>query len=84
VPPNPTCLIQSTDWSAIATLKQYYFRRVHSQAIRATDREGGPTPKKLWKECNIWNTVNNTGNSLAETNKSKMHGCWKSLCTDLA
>jgi len=39
VPPNPTCVIQPTDWSAIATLKQFYFRRVHNQAIRETDRE---------------------------------------------
>jgi len=46
VPPNPICLIQPTDWSAIATLKQYYFIRVHNQAIRATDREGGPIPEE--------------------------------------
>jgi hypothetical protein len=40
--------------------------------------------KKLWKGNNIWNTVKNAGNSLAEINASEMHSCWKRLCTGLA
>jgi hypothetical protein len=47
-------------WSVIATLQYYYIRRVNSQSIRATEREGVPTLKKFW------NALNNTGNSLAE------------------
>jgi hypothetical protein len=41
--PNTTWTIQLVDLSLIATFKRYYMRRVISQAIRATDKEGGHT-----------------------------------------
>ena len=44
--PNPTCDIQPIDWSVIVTLQHYYIRRVNNQSIRATEREGGPTPEE--------------------------------------
>jgi hypothetical protein len=69
--------------SVIATFKLYYMKRVTSQAIRATDREGGPTLRKFWKGYNIWNAMNNTGDSWAEIKESTMHCCWKRLCPDL-
>jgi hypothetical protein len=47
VPHNPTCLIQPMDWSVIVTLKKYCIGSVNSQSIRATVREGGPTPEEI-------------------------------------
>jgi hypothetical protein len=58
-------------------------RRVTSQAIRANDREGGPTLKEFWKRYNIWTAMNNTGDSWAQIKESTMPGCWKRLCPDL-
>jgi hypothetical protein len=45
-------------------------RRTINQAIRATDKKGGPTLKEFWKGYNIWNVVNNIGDSWAEIKKS--------------
>jgi len=50
-------------------------RRVISQAIRATDKEGGHTLKEFWKWYNIWNAVNTIGNSWAEMKECTTHGC---------
>lgn len=64
LPPNTTCRIQLMDLSFIAAFKQYYMRRVISQALRATDKEGEHTLKEFWKWYNIWNAVKTIGNSL--------------------
>jgi hypothetical protein len=58
-------------------------RRIISQAVRATEREGGRTLKEFWKGYSIWNAVNNTGNSWVEIKECTLHGCWKRLCPDL-
>jgi hypothetical protein len=60
------------DLSFIAAFKRYYMRRLISQAIRATDKEGGCTLKEFWKWYNIWNAVNTIGNSWAEMNVQRM------------
>jgi hypothetical protein len=80
LPPNTSGDIQPMDQTVIATFKRYYMRRTINQANRATDKEGGPTLKEFWKSYNIWNAVNNTGDSWAEIKKSTMNGCWKQLC----
>jgi hypothetical protein len=59
--PNSTCEIQPMDRTVIATFKRCYMRRTISQAIRANDKEGGPTLKEFWKGYNIWNVVNGMG-----------------------
>jgi hypothetical protein len=79
VPPNTSCNIQTL----IATFKQYYMRQTINKAIRATDMEGGPTLKELWKGYNIRNAVNNIGDSWAEIKLSTMNGCWEQLCLEL-
>jgi len=58
LPPNMACKIQLMDRSFIAAIKRYYMRRVISQVIRATNKEGGCTLKEFWKWYNIWNAVN--------------------------
>jgi hypothetical protein len=63
------------DLSFIAAFKQYYMRRVISQAVRATDKEGGRTLKEFWKWYNICNAVNTIGNSWAEMKECTTHGC---------
>jgi len=61
-----TCKIQPMDQSVIATFKRYYMRRVTSQAIKTTDKAGGPTLKEFWEGYNIiWNAMYNTGDSWA-------------------
>jgi len=54
-----------------------HMRRVIRQAIRANNREGGPTLKEFWK------AVNNIGDSWAEIKESKMHACWMRLFPEL-
>ncbi|CAK9801718.1 Tigger transposable element-derived protein 1 [Anthophora plagiata] len=63
LPPNTTCLIQPMDQTVIATFKRYYMRTIISKAIKATDREDGPTLTGFCKNYNIWNAVNNLGDS---------------------
>jgi hypothetical protein len=58
--PNSTCEIQPMDRTVIATFKRCYMRTIN-QAIRAIDKEGGPTLKEFWKGYNIWNIVNGMG-----------------------
>jgi hypothetical protein len=58
-------------------------RRVMSKAIRATDREDGPTLKDFQKVYNVWNAVNNIGNFWGEIKESTMLSYWKRLCQDL-
>jgi hypothetical protein len=52
-------------------------RRVIRQAIRANNKEGGPTMKEFW------NAVNNIGDPWAEIKESKMHVCWMRLFLEL-
>jgi hypothetical protein len=73
----------SANGSLIVTFKRDYMRRVISQAVWATDSEGGPITREFWKGCNIWNAVTNTGYSWAEIKEPTMHGCWKRLRPDL-
>jgi hypothetical protein len=80
LPPNTMCEIQLMDQT---TFKQYHLRRTINQAIRAIDKEGGPTLREFWKSYNIWNAVNNIGVFWAEIKGSTMNGCWKKLCPDL-
>jgi hypothetical protein len=73
MPPNTSCDVQPMDQTVIATFKRPYMGRRINQAIRATDKEGGPTLKEFWKGYNIWNAVNNTGDSWAEIKESTMN-----------
>jgi hypothetical protein len=83
MPPNTSCDIQPMDQTVIATFKRYYIRRTINQAIRATDKEGGPTLKEFWKGYNVLDAINNNGNSWADIKKLTMNGCWKQLCPKL-
>jgi hypothetical protein len=51
-----------------------------TQAIAATGNEAGPTLKEFWKGYNIWNEVNNIGDSWAEIKQSTMNRSWRKLC----
>jgi hypothetical protein len=51
-----------------------------TQAIAATGNEAGPTLKEFWKGYNIWNGVNNFGDSWAQIKQSTMKRSWKKLC----
>ena len=84
LPPNTTSKIQPMDQTVIATFKRYYMRRTISQAIRATEKEDGPTLKEFWKGYSIWNAINNINESWAEIKESTMNGRWNKLCPDFA
>lgn len=75
LPPKMTCKIQRMDLSFIAAFKRYYMWRVISQAIRATDKEGGRILKEFWKWYNIWNGMNTIGNLWAKIKECTTHGC---------
>jgi hypothetical protein len=51
-----------------------------TQAVAAMGNETGPTLKEFWKGYNIWNVVNNIGDSWAEIKHSTMNGSWRKLC----
>nr|XP_012146667.1 PREDICTED: tigger transposable element-derived protein 1-like [Megachile rotundata] len=83
LPPNTTCLIQPMDQTVIATFKRYYMRTIMTKAIKTTDRQHGPTLTEIWKNYNIWNAINNIGDSWAEIKESTMKGSWKQLCPQM-
>jgi hypothetical protein len=51
-----------------------------TQAITATGNKTGPTLIEFWKGYNMWNGVNNIGDSWAEIQKSTMNRSWRKLC----
>lgn len=71
------------DQAVIATFKRYYMRTIMTKAIKATDRQDGPTLRDFWKNYNIWNAINNIGDSWAEIKESTMKGSWKQLCPEM-
>jgi hypothetical protein len=80
VPPNTTSLLQPMDQTVIATFKRHYARRTMTQATAATGNEAGPALKEFWKGYNLWNGVNNIGDSWAGIKQSTMNGSWRKLC----
>jgi hypothetical protein len=63
-------------YSAYGSVSHSYLQAVLYEANNqpATDKKGGPTLKEFWKGYNIWNAVNNTGDSWAEIKESTMNG----------
>ncbi|XP_019335264.1 tigger transposable element-derived protein 1-like [Alligator mississippiensis] len=61
LPHNTTSLLQPMDQGVIASFKAYYLRCTFAQAIRASEKECGPTLKKFWKGFNIYHAVKNIG-----------------------
>jgi hypothetical protein len=80
LPPNTASEIQPMDQTVMTTFKRCYTKRTIKKAIRAIDKEDGPTLKEFWKGYNIWNAVNNNGDFWAEIKEPTMNGCWKKLC----
>ncbi|CAK9821640.1 Tigger transposable element-derived protein 1, partial [Anthophora retusa] len=56
---------------------------IMTKAIKATDRQDGATLTDFWKNYNIWNAINNIGDSWAEIKESTMKGSWKQLCPEM-
>ncbi|CAM2103909.1 unnamed protein product [Caretta caretta] len=54
-----------------------------AQAIRATEKEGGPTLKEFWKVFNIYHAVKNIGESRNEVKQSNLNTVWRELCPDI-
>ncbi|CAM2103072.1 unnamed protein product [Caretta caretta] len=52
-------------------------------AIRATEKEGGPTLKEFWKGSNIYQAVMNIGEARNEVKQSNLNGVWRKLCPDI-
>jgi L-rhamnose mutarotase len=51
-----------------------------TQAIAATGNEAGPILKEFRKVYNIWNGVNNIGDSWDEIKQSTMNRSWRKIC----
>ncbi|CAM4670142.1 unnamed protein product [Caretta caretta] len=83
LPPNTTSLLQPMDQGIFASFKAYYLRSMFAQAIRATEKEGGPTLKEFWKVFNIYHAVKNIGESRNEVKQSNLNTVWRELCPDI-
>uniref|UniRef100_A0A8C3FPC4 DDE-1 domain-containing protein n=1 Tax=Chrysemys picta bellii TaxID=8478 RepID=A0A8C3FPC4_CHRPI len=81
LPPNTTSLLQPMDQGIIASFKAY-LTSTFAQAIWATEKEGGPTLKEIWKGFNIYHAVKNIGEAWNEVKQSNLNGVWKKLCPD--
>ncbi|CAM4384655.1 unnamed protein product [Caretta caretta] len=70
------------DQGVIASFKDNHLRSTFAQAIRATDKEGGPTLKDFWKGIKIYHAVKNIGEAWNEVNQSNLNGVWRKLCPE--
>ncbi|CAM2116519.1 unnamed protein product [Caretta caretta] len=70
------------DQGVITSFKAYYLRSTFAQAIRATEKQGGPTLKEFCKGFNIYLAVKNIGEAWNEVQQSNMNGVWKMFCPD--
>lgn len=82
LPPNTTSLLHLMDQRVIVSFKAYYLRSTIAQAIRATEKQGGPTLKEFWKGFNIYHAIENIGEPWNEVKQSNLNGVWKKLCPD--
>ncbi|XP_053145994.1 tigger transposable element-derived protein 1-like isoform X2 [Hemicordylus capensis] len=79
LPPSATSL-QPMEQGVISTFKAYYLRRTFAQAVRATEKEDGPTLKEFWQGFNIYHAVENIGEAWDEVKPSLLNGVWRNLC----
>ncbi|XP_065436021.1 tigger transposable element-derived protein 1-like isoform X2 [Chrysemys picta bellii] len=82
LPPNTTSLLQPVDQGVIAYFKAHYLRSTFAQAIRETEKQGGPTLKEFCKSFNIYHAVKNIGEAWNEVKQPNLNGVWKKLCPD--
>lgn len=82
LPPNTTSLLQPMGQGIIASFKACYLRSTFAQAIRATEKEGGPTLQEFWKGFNIYHAVKNVGEAWNEIKQANLNGVWRKLCPE--
>ncbi|XP_030435481.1 tigger transposable element-derived protein 1-like [Gopherus evgoodei] len=82
LPPNTTSLLQPMDQGFITSFKAHYLRSSFAQAIRETEKQGGPTLKEFWQSVSIYHAIKNIDEARNEVKQLNLNGVWKKLCPD--